>query len=82
MLLSDLKDVLFGSFEAQLASDDAATSFATDVDALAKKIARNLNQRYVSDPIKKLIQGRVQCINSTLSMERTYGVDLVGVGSG
>ena len=49
MLLSDLKEVLFGSLEAQLASDGAATSFATDVDALAKKIARNLDQRYVSN---------------------------------
>lgn len=48
MLLSDLKDVLFGSFEAHLASDDAVTSFATDVDDLAKKIARNLDQRYIS----------------------------------
>jgi hypothetical protein len=48
MLLSDLKDVLFGPFEAQLASDDTATSFATEIDALAKKIARNLDERYVS----------------------------------
>jgi hypothetical protein len=48
MLLSDLKDVLFGSFEAQIASDDAVTSFATQVDSLAKKIARNLDERYVS----------------------------------
>jgi hypothetical protein len=45
MLLSDLKDVLFGPFEAKLASDDAITSFATDIDNLAKKIARNLDQR-------------------------------------
>ena len=75
MLLSDLKDVLFGPFEVQLASDDTVTSFATDVDALAKKIARNLDERCVSDPIQKLIQGRVQCMNSTLSMGRMYGVD-------
>lgn len=45
MLLSDLKDVLFGSFDARLGSDDAVTSFATDVDSLAKKVARNLDQR-------------------------------------
>jgi hypothetical protein len=45
MLLSDLKDVLFGSIDAQLGSDDAITSFATDVDSLAKKIARNLAER-------------------------------------
>jgi hypothetical protein len=50
MLLSDLKDVLFGPFEAQLASDDAVTSFATEVDTLAKKIARNLDERYVCNP--------------------------------
>jgi hypothetical protein len=50
MLLSDLKDVLFGPFEAQLASDDAVTTFATDVDTLAKKIARNLDERYVCNP--------------------------------
>ena len=50
MLLSDLKDVLFGPFEAQLASDDAVTSFSTEVDTLAKKIARNLDERYVLNP--------------------------------
>jgi hypothetical protein len=50
MLLSDLKDVLFGPFEAQLASDDAVTSFSTEVDTLAKKIARNLDERYVCNP--------------------------------
>ena len=49
MLLSDLKDVLFGSFEDQLASDDAVTAFATEVDTLAKNIARNLDGRYVRD---------------------------------
>jgi len=48
MLLSDLKDVLFGPLEDQLASDDAVTAFATEVDTLAKKIARNLDERYVS----------------------------------
>jgi hypothetical protein len=47
MLLSDLKEVLFGPFETELASDDAVTNFATDVDALAKKVARNLDERYV-----------------------------------
>jgi len=47
MLLSDLKDVLFGPFEDQLASDDAVTAFATEVDTLAKNIARNLDERYV-----------------------------------
>ena len=48
MLLSDLKDVLFGPFGDQLASDNAVIAFATEVDALAKKIARNLDERYVS----------------------------------
>jgi hypothetical protein len=74
MLLSDLKDVLFGSFETQLASDGAVTSFATSIDALAKNVARNLDQRYVLKIAKKLNLGRMQYSDLVQSKERIYGV--------
>lgn len=47
MLLSELKEVLFGSFEQSLESDEAGSLFAGRVDSLARNIARNLDQRFV-----------------------------------
>jgi hypothetical protein len=45
MLLSDLKDTLFGPFDTTLESDNAVTTLATAVDELARNVARNLPER-------------------------------------
>lgn len=49
MLLSELKQVLFGAaIEDQTVSNEAASLLASQADVLARDVARNLDQRFVT----------------------------------
>jgi hypothetical protein len=47
MLLSELKEVLFGPLEDCLRSDESASLLASRIDELARNFARHLGSRYV-----------------------------------